>query len=438
MVDVETMGTKPGCAILSIGAVRFDPYQDPEKAVQSMHLQGKSHFYMAINSMDSSARGFSSDPDTMRWWKKQSIWPQLSMAIMNSDVTVPQAAKSFAQFLEKSHGGGGVKLWANSPSFDIAILRAMFKAVDQELPVDYRQEMDYRTVMELVYPHRASRPERPHALSALPAHHALGDAAAQAHHLITAGQKLGLANAQEFAIPATPRFSPRGEKSAGGRHMMLEVKTLGMRKGSALLSIGAVMFDPTGRQSIEQDPGNRFHVVLSNFDMGNYGFGSDPETVRWWKSQPIWAQLSKESVQSGVSLVRALKQLTEFIEKKLPDKVWANSPAFDIEMLRDAYTAAHLPFPIEYRKEMDYRTIMDLIHRDRTSRPQAQCADGLPAHHALGDAIGQSRALVASLSRLTLDLDALASPRQPPSPKPGQVDGGPAAPAQRRAAFRLR
>lgn len=438
MVDVETMGTKPGCTILSIGAVRFDPHQDPAKAAQSMHLQGKNHFYTVINLLDSSARGFSSDPDTMRWWKKQSIWPELATAIMESDVTVPEAAKRFVQFLGKSHGGGGVKLWANSPSFDIAILRAMFKAVDQELPVDYRQEMDYRTVMELVYPHRAGRPERPQALSALSPHHALGDAAAQAHHLITAGQKLGLANAQNTSPPVAPRFAPHGDKSAGGRHMMLEVKTLGMRKGSALLSIGAVMFDPTARESIDQDPDNRFHVVLSNFDMGNYGFGSDPETVRWWKSQPIWPQLSMESVQSGVPLVRALKQLTQFMEKKSPDKVWANSPAFDIEMLRDAYTAARLPFPIEYRKEMDYRTIMDLIHTDRTNRPQAQCADGLPAHHALGDAIGQSRALVASLSRLTLDLDALASPRQPPSPKPGQVEGVPAAPAQRRAAFRLR
>ena len=422
MVDVETMGRKPGCAILSIGAVRFNPDEDlgsESGSAKSTHLQGKNHFYMVINNLDSSARGFSSDIDTMRWWKKQSIWQDLSMAIINSDVSVPQAATSFSEFLNKSHSGGGVNLWANSPSFDIQIMRAMFKAVDQKFPVDYRKEMDFRTIMELAYPHRDDRPGRSSELSSLPMHHALGDAVNQAQQLIMAGQKLGIAQSSDREL--LPQRSTSSDMYNGGRHMMLEVKTLGKSKGCGLLSIGAVIFDPTGRNPIEQDASNRFHVVLSNFDMGNYGFTSEPETVRWWKSQQIWSQLCMETVQSGVPLVRALKQLTEFIQKKGPEKVWANSPTFDIEMLRDAYTATQLPFPIEYRMEMDYRTAMELIYPDRNNRPHAQQADGMLAHHALGDAVGQSRALVTGLSRLTLDLTALSTPRQLPSPSPGQA-----------------
>jgi 3' exoribonuclease, RNase T-like len=418
MVDVETLGKRAGCAILSIGAVRFDPAQDPGSAMKTAHLQGKSQFYLAINNLDSSNRGFSADPDTMRWWKKQSIWPDLSMAIMSSDVTVVQAAKRFADFLDKSHNGGGVKLWANSPSFDIAILRAMCKVVDVQLPIDYRQEMDYRTIMELAYPHREDRPGRPAELNQLPLHHALGDAVTQANDLIKASERLGIAAAKvNDSRQMDLSMVQRDEGRTPGCHMMLEVKTLGKSTGSALLSIGAVVFDPTGRKSIENDKDNQFHVVLNSFDMGNYGFGSDPETVRWWKSQPIWPQLSKDTVQMGVPLTRALKLLNDFIERKSPDKVWANSPAFDIEMLREAYTAVRTPFPITYRQEMDYRTVMDLVYPQRDMRP-TNPNTGFMLHHAMGDALGQSKTLVSTLNRLNLDRDALAMPRQVDSPAP--------------------
>lgn len=443
MVDVESMGRKPGCAILSIGLVRFDPTAnltaDPQGRLAStpLHLQGKNQFYLAINNLDSSNRGFSADPDTMRWWKKQAIWPELSMAIMSSDTTVPQAAKKLTEFLQQSHSGGGVRLWANSPSFDIDILRSLYKVVDQEFPVDYRQEMDYRTIMELAHPHRHNRPARPEALAHLPMHHALGDAATQAHHLISASSILGIDCAQRGGEShVNPRSSTapvlrdsevghdahdaHGAHGASGRHLMIEVKTLGKKPGSSILSIGAVLFDPTGRRRLDLEPDNHFHVVLSSFDMGNYGFGSDPETVRWWKSQPIWPQLFKETVQSGVPLIRALKMLAEFIDRKAPDKVWANSPTFDIALLRDAHTAVRQDFAVTYRQEMDFRTITDLVHPRREDRPSTM-ADGFLEHHALGDAIGQSRSLVATLNRLTLDRDALACPQQPEAPRPGEV-----------------
>jgi hypothetical protein len=412
MVDVETLSKRPGAAILSIGAARFNPHEGLVHPSKSAHMQGKSQFYLVINNLDSSNRGFSADPDTMRWWKKQAIWPELSMAIMSSDVTVVQAAKRFVEFLDQSHAGGGVKVWANSPSFDIAILRAMCKVVDVDLPIQYRNEMDYRTIMELAYPHRQDRPDRPLELNQLPLHHALGDAVSQANDIVKATQRLGVSAARQMDSTQMELSIPfDDEGSASGRHMMLEVKTLGRQMGSAILSIGGVIFDPTGRRPIENDKDNQFHVVINSFDMGNYGFGSDPETVRWWKAQPIWPQLCKETVQSGVPLVRALKMLNEFIEKKAPSKIWANSPTFDIEMLREAYTAVRLPFPMTYRHEMDYRTIMDLVYPQRDMRPVAPNT-GYLMHHAMGDALTQSKTLVMTLNRLSLDRDALANPQQ--------------------------
>lgn len=412
MVDVETMGRKPGCAVLSIGAVRFNT-REPD-LVKRMRVEKRHRFYAAINNLDSSNHGFSSDPDTMRWWKRQDIWRQLSVEIMTSEHSVAQSAEHFSKYLDESkQNGKELRLWANSPGFDVAILRALYGRVGVNFPVSYRQEMDFRTIMELAYPVRSDRPSRPEVIDNLPAHHALGDAHAQASLLMGALDRIGINRASR-------RDCVDLGNGPAGTHMMLEVKTLGKSRNSGLLSIAAVIFDPTGRTNPEKDPGNRFYLPINSFDMGNYGFGSDPETIRWWKSQPIWPELSMETVQSGVTVLRALKQLSDFMEKKRPDKVWANSPVFDIEMLRDAYTAVRLPFPITYRQEMDFRTVMECAYPKRDDRPSAEGVESFAKHHALGDALGQCRALMHALNRLDLNRDALARPEQDPKEAPAK------------------
>lgn len=53
MVDIETLGRKPGCVILSIGCVAFD---------------GKE-FYVNIDPFKMKDEGvFHVDPDTSKWW----------------------------------------------------------------------------------------------------------------------------------------------------------------------------------------------------------------------------------------------------------------------------------------------------------------------------------------------------------------------------------
>lgn len=419
MVDVETFGVRPGSAIVSIGAVQFNPIERFDAQKIPIHLKEENQFYVEINNLDSSNRGFTADPDTMRWWKKQSIWPQLSQSIMNSDVTVPMAAKNFAHFLRKGSSSVNVKLWANSPSFDISILRAMFKNVGEEFPIEYNQEMDYRTIMELNFPYREDRPARPSYLDHLPLHHALGDATAQASHLIAACNKMNLLTARQAAVSRGQKnidSNIQAQDGPVGRHLMLEIKTLGKAKGSSLLSIAAVLFDPNGNKPLHVEPDNQFYLVLSSFDMGNYGFSSDADTVRWWKSQPIWPKLSRDTIQSGVSLVRAIKLLNEFIDRKAPTKVWANSPSFDIEILREAYQTVRLPFPIFYRQEMDFRTVMDMVYPNRDMRPKIEI-EGFQPHHALGDAMAQSKLLISTMQHLNLDRQALAEPRQDDPPK---------------------
>lgn len=176
MLDVETLGRQPGYQILSIGATLFDPL-----GVNPAHKDPKNHFYIVINSFDAHALGFLADPETLRWWKKQTIWSHLGAEMMNSKVTVAQACKRFADFVIKNQVG---MCWANSPTFDIEMMAAMHKKVNVPFPIAYRQHADFRTILDTAFPVREERPELQHATFAK--HHALGDAIVQAEQLISA------------------------------------------------------------------------------------------------------------------------------------------------------------------------------------------------------------------------------------------------------------
>src|ERR1700731_4700055 len=60
MIDLETLGTRPGCSVLSIGAAEFSP--DGVKA----------SFYVVVRRSSCLDAGLVEDPDTVVWWGRQS------------------------------------------------------------------------------------------------------------------------------------------------------------------------------------------------------------------------------------------------------------------------------------------------------------------------------------------------------------------------------
>jgi len=88
MVDLETLGRRAGCSILSIGAVAFDAEtgnMGPE-------------FYMVIKMASCEKHGLHTDQDTVAWWEKQSpeaqkVLKQARAARGNKDL-----GKALAQF----------------------------------------------------------------------------------------------------------------------------------------------------------------------------------------------------------------------------------------------------------------------------------------------------------------------------------------------------
>jgi len=159
------------------------------------------------------------------------------------------------------------------------------------------------------------------------------------------------------------------------RHCMIDLETMGVKPDSAIVSIGAVIFDPRLNKI-----GDKFYIEL---DWKNQDRVIDPSTKEWWKGQSTKA---KKALHGKVSLEDALDELGFFLP---PDcKVWGNGATFDISMLEDAYNQLDMEIPWKFWNIRDCRTINDLYE---SMRGGFNKASGGVLHNALDDAYYQAQ-----------------------------------------------
>jgi hypothetical protein len=180
MIDLETMSTRTNAAIVSIGAVKFDPthtvgvlgdQEDPEY----------EDFYAVVDLASSIDAGLHVDGRTVKWWMTQSGQAREAWAGDGCEaLSLERALGAFYAW----YGGISLPTYGNGAAFDIVVLRNAFLAVDHLPPWTFRHEMCYRTIRTLA-------PDLPYLPSAIE-HHALSDAEAQAVHLQKLYQHLNL------------------------------------------------------------------------------------------------------------------------------------------------------------------------------------------------------------------------------------------------------
>lgn len=169
MIDLETLGRRPGCIILSIGAVMFDP------EAQTLG----SEFYTVVNQ-DSCRLNHDMhiDPETADWWRKQSNEAQkvLREAKLPDAPSLILACGGFAGWLNAARASDQVRVWGNGSDFDNPILAEAFRRTQISLPWQFWNNRCYRTLKNL-YPQVAAVRSGTH-------HNALDDAKTQAQHAL--------------------------------------------------------------------------------------------------------------------------------------------------------------------------------------------------------------------------------------------------------------
>lgn len=160
MVDLETLATSPDAAILTIGAVKFDPFG---RDIEEPQMES---FYVRVDLDSCHDIGLVTNDDTIAWWGQQEASVQEEAFGEDNRLPIKEALDQLYKF-----AWGTKRVWANGSVFDIPILETAFKRVNKAIPWQYWQVRDCRTAYDL-----GINPKRPPVTK----HHALEDAWNQA------------------------------------------------------------------------------------------------------------------------------------------------------------------------------------------------------------------------------------------------------------------
>lgn len=175
MVDLETMSTGPGAAILQIGAVTFDPASD--------YIDVNGGFEKNV-SLDSCIRaGLTIDESTLAWWMQQSAIARAAVMAeprpLREVLSYLTAWLGFVNFQEPD-----IAIWSHGLAFDVPILENAYRALGFRAPWNHRVGRDTRTLFWLAAERGWSAPNH------VVAHTGLADAVAQAQDVQSAYRAL--------------------------------------------------------------------------------------------------------------------------------------------------------------------------------------------------------------------------------------------------------
>jgi len=142
MIDVESLGNKPGAVITEISAVPFN-WDNKNSTAEDI-------FYVKINIDSSLKAGLQIQADTLQWWAQQDITVFRNMMDQKDAINLSEALYKFRVYLQTLYPSQ-LKVWGNSNRFDFGLLAAAYDAIRQEIPWYFRNERDVRTLVDL-YP----------------------------------------------------------------------------------------------------------------------------------------------------------------------------------------------------------------------------------------------------------------------------------------------
>lgn len=170
MLDIETIDTGTRSVILTVGAVKFNPYASTDP---------HSPFYEHIDVDEQFAMDRTYSEDTIAWWAKQPDNIREEAFGEHSRLGVQE----FLAKLNKYMVGVG-DIWCQGPVFDIPIIESLYADAKKPVPWHYWQIRDSRTLFSVIGdPREKSKDDL---------HNALADAYNQAIGVQLIYKKLGV------------------------------------------------------------------------------------------------------------------------------------------------------------------------------------------------------------------------------------------------------
>jgi hypothetical protein len=133
MLDLETLSTRPNAVILSLGAVKFDPY--------STRIDVDEGINVRIDVDEQTELGRHVQQETIDWWATQPKEVQEEAFGESQRISLAELIKRLNKFLV-----GADNIWCQGPVFDIAILEDLYRQLGIPTPWQFWQIRDSRTL----------------------------------------------------------------------------------------------------------------------------------------------------------------------------------------------------------------------------------------------------------------------------------------------------
>lgn len=181
-------------------------------------------------------------------------------------------------------------------------------------------------------------------------------------------------------------------------HVMLDLETMGNGSNAAIVSIGAVVFNPSNGQL-----GAEFEEVI-NLNSAAYYSDIDAPTVTWWLSQSDEARaiFLKETPKS--SLKDALLEFNQWLADLGESKdicLWGNGAGFDNVILMNSFKATRIRPNFIHWNDLDVRTIVRMGRDILGINPKETLVREGVHHSALDDAKFQAQYVSVIWERFT-------------------------------------
>lgn len=160
MIDLETLDVLPTATVLTIGAVKFDPFGD------DLTEPKMEKFYVKVDVDSCDKLGCTVSQATLDWWANQNKEAQEEAFDPNDRISINDALNQLYKF-----SWGAKRVWSHGAGFDVIILEHLFRKIEKAIPWSFWEVRDTRTLFDL-----GINPNRPPVLK----HHALQDAWNQA------------------------------------------------------------------------------------------------------------------------------------------------------------------------------------------------------------------------------------------------------------------
>lgn len=159
MIDLETLDVIPSATVLTLGAVKFNPFTDDEP---------HSELYLKILIDDQDRLGRTVSDGTVKWWGEQDPAVMEEAFDQTNAVTVEEALRQINKWAV-----GVDEIWGQGYGFDITMLEDMYRSIGKPIPWQFWQISDARTITKRM-------PKDPRKDMQTNLHNALADAYFQA------------------------------------------------------------------------------------------------------------------------------------------------------------------------------------------------------------------------------------------------------------------